>query len=80
LALAKIAQKGEDLEKSIQAFFGEAFFNLLDILAQCQGQMPNSQGDKVEIRLEIIGCTSAIKPSTRTVLRTAERPEPVQAA
>ena len=34
---ADLAEKHDELEGHIQAFFGEAFFNLLDILSECQG-------------------------------------------
>jgi len=51
-ALAALAQQGgEDMEKQIQAFFGEAFFNILDILSKCQNQMPNPKA--IEVRVEI---------------------------
>jgi transcriptional regulator with XRE-family HTH domain len=50
--LASLAHEDEDLEKEIQAFFGEAFFNILSILAKCQERMPNS-GD-VEVRVQLI--------------------------
>ena len=33
-ALANLAHKGDDMEKEIQAFFGEAFFNILSIFAR----------------------------------------------
>src|SRR6266498_4851583 len=39
-ALASLAHKGDDLKIEIQAFFGEAFFNILTILSQCQAEMP----------------------------------------
>ena len=49
-ALAAIANSDSDLEQSIQAFFGEAFFNLLTIFENCQREMPN-RGD-FELRIE----------------------------
>lgn len=49
--LASIAQGDEELEKSIQGFFGEAFFNLLDILTKCHQQLPN--GGNIEVTMEI---------------------------
>ena len=52
-ALASIAHKGDELEREIQAFFGEAFFNILNILAGCSSEMPN--GGKIEVRLELLG-------------------------
>lgn len=50
-ALAAIARGDDQMEKGIQAFFGEAFFNLLDIFENCQRDLPN--GGDFEIRLEI---------------------------
>ena len=48
-ALAGLAHQGEELEREIAAFFGEAFFNLLDILAKVHQEMPN--GKEFEVRL-----------------------------
>lgn len=55
-ALAAIAHGDGDLEQAIQAFFGEAFFNLLDIFEKCQREMPGSS--EFEIRLEVQGSHS----------------------
>lgn len=44
-ALAEIAQKHDELEPHIQGFFGEAFFNILNILSECQGRMPKARED-----------------------------------
>src|SRR5207244_1143954 len=63
-ALACLAHKGEDLKTEIQAFFGEAFFNILTILSECQAEMPET---KPEVRLEVLG-----KPSS--VTRSINRP------
>jgi len=49
-ALAEIAHQDEELESAIQGFFGEAFFNILTILAKCQKEMPNSTDFEVEIQ------------------------------
>ena len=38
-ALAKLARDNEDLEQHIRAFFGEAFFNILEILSRCHEQL-----------------------------------------
>jgi transcriptional regulator with XRE-family HTH domain len=40
-ALAKAAHQDADMEQAVQAFFGEAFFNLLAILSKCQKELPN---------------------------------------
>ena len=40
-ALAKAAHQDADMEQAVQAFFGEAFFNLLAILSKCQTELPN---------------------------------------
>jgi len=54
-ALAKMAHDDQDMEQAIQAFFGEAFFNLLNILGKCQNEMPN--GKDVQVRMKQIGKT-----------------------
>jgi len=56
-ALAKLAQKDVELESSIRGFFGEAFFNLLTILAECSQQMPLPQ--EVQMKAELIDTLSA---------------------
>jgi transcriptional regulator with XRE-family HTH domain len=58
-ALAELAHRDEEMEKAIQGFFGEAFFNILDILSKCHLQMPNNSG--VQLRVELFGSS---KPST----------------
>lgn len=58
-SLAGLAHNGEEMEKEIRAFFGEAFFNILNILAGCQNEMPNSE--KIEVRLEVLGNSTAEK-------------------
>jgi len=40
LALAKRANQQEELETEIQAFFGQAFFHILNILASCEKVLP----------------------------------------
>lgn len=52
-ALAKMAHGDSDMEQAIQAFFGEAFFNILTILSKCQNEMPNSKD--VQVRMKQIG-------------------------
>lgn len=52
-ALTELADKDEELERSIQGFFGEAFLNFLDILAKCYRQMPHSR--EVQLKVELIG-------------------------
>lgn len=49
-ALANIAQKHDELQPHIQGFFGEAFFNILSILTECQVRLPGNQND-FEIRI-----------------------------
>jgi transcriptional regulator with XRE-family HTH domain len=49
-SLADIAKKHDELEPHIQGFFGEAFFNILGILSECQDKMPKSRQD-FEMRL-----------------------------
>lgn len=55
-ALAKLAHNADELETSIRAFFGEAFFNILNILIETEKEMPNS--GTMGVRLEIIDTKS----------------------
>jgi transcriptional regulator with XRE-family HTH domain len=52
-ALAHMAQNDGGMEQAIQAFFGEAFFNILTILSKCQDEMPNSKD--VQVRMKHVG-------------------------
>jgi transcriptional regulator with XRE-family HTH domain len=63
--LAKIAHQDEQLETAIQGFFGEAFFNLLTILAKCQGEMPNNVDFQVRLQ------TSGMKALQRSRAKKA---------
>jgi transcriptional regulator with XRE-family HTH domain len=49
-ALAKMAHQDAEMEQAIQGFFGEAFFNILNILGKCQHDMPNSKEVMVRFR------------------------------
>jgi transcriptional regulator with XRE-family HTH domain len=53
-ALAEIANQNDELQKEIKGFFGEAFFNLFNILASCSEKFPTGDDDDVEIRIEIV--------------------------
>ncbi len=50
-SLAKLAHGDHELEAGIEKFFSEAFFNILDILALSQRELPN--GGNIEFRLDI---------------------------
>lgn len=71
--LAQIANRHDELEKDIQGFFGEAFFNILTILAECSEKLPGN-GKDVGIRIEVIKASetqgvlpmSTIEPSVVT--------------
>lgn len=52
-ALASIAHQGDDIKTAVQAFFGEAFFNLLSIFSGCNAELPNGVG--FGVRLELMG-------------------------
>jgi transcriptional regulator with XRE-family HTH domain len=52
-ALASMAHTGEDIKTAVQAFFGEAFFNLLSIFSGCQAELPDAE--ELDVRLEIVG-------------------------
>ena len=51
--LAKEAHRNEEAEQAVQAFFGEAFFNILSILSKCHDEMPQSTG--IQVRMNNIG-------------------------
>ena len=51
LALAALARENGDLEADINAFFGEACFNIIQLLARCQLEMPTSG---VEVRIQLL--------------------------
>jgi transcriptional regulator with XRE-family HTH domain len=53
LELAELAAADTEMDRAVQAFFGEAFFNILDILSTCQAKMPNGV-EGCEIRMEVI--------------------------
>jgi transcriptional regulator with XRE-family HTH domain len=57
--LAQIANRHDELEKDIQAFFGEAFFNILTILAECGDKLPGNGRDS-GVRIEIIKAGGAL--------------------
>lgn len=60
-ALAGIAKDDSQLEQSIQAFFGEAFFNLLDIFEKCQKELPGNEA--FEIRILVDSSDHSLKPT-----------------
>jgi len=64
-ALAETAQGDEDLEQAVQAFFGEAFFNLLEIFEKCHELLPRASA-KFEVKLQLLGPVAS-KPKTRTM-------------
>jgi transcriptional regulator with XRE-family HTH domain len=73
-ALAKLANQDNEMEKEIQAFFGEAFFNILTILSKCNDALPNAAG---EFSMEIIkqGHTlTCVTPRTISAGRTSGKP------
>lgn len=66
-ALASLARKGDDIKTEIQAFFGEAFFNILNILSRCQAELPKD-GANFELRFEVLE-----KPQTASPLTSRPR-------
>ena len=52
LDLAGLAHSDSEIEQHIQGFFGEAFFNILQILSECQNQMPNANELRIEVAVE----------------------------
>lgn len=63
-ALANIAKKHDELEPHIQGFFGEAFFNILNILSECQDRMPKAR-EEFELRVTSVGDNPAINQAVR---------------
>jgi transcriptional regulator with XRE-family HTH domain len=63
-SLAKIANRDEEMQMHIQAFFGQAFFNILTILSEC-GDKLTGNGKDCDVRIEFVkaepGCGSASK-------------------
>lgn len=59
--LAKLAHNDEDMERGIQEFFGEAFFNILSFLSECQQDMPN--GNEIQMRIEVVDSAKAFAPA-----------------
>lgn len=71
-ALAQLANENDELQMEIKEFFGEAFFNLFNILATCADKLPNGEGD-VEIRIERNGLVKTRKaPGAPTAKRRSE--------
>ncbi|MCX6917354.1 MAG: helix-turn-helix domain-containing protein [Verrucomicrobia bacterium] len=66
--LAQIANRHDELEKDIQGFFGEAFFNILNILSECGDKLPGN-GRDTGVRIEIIkqGGARGVLPRPRGI-------------
>lgn len=62
--LAQIANRHDELEPQIQGFFGQAFFNILTILAECGDKLPGN-GRDFEVRIEIVKQEPARLPAPR---------------
>jgi len=67
-ALAAIANQNDDhqIKQEIRGFFGEAFFNILEILSVCNNMLP-STGNEFEVKMEVIkdeGLTTAKAKTT----------------
>lgn len=52
LELAELAHADNEIEHHIQAFFGEAFFNILKILSDCQNHMPRAHELRIQVAME----------------------------
>lgn len=73
--LAQIANRHDELEKDIQGFFGEAFFNILNILSECGDKLPGN-GKDTGVRIEIIKQGAVVEGRSRD-RGAAVRPIPV---
>lgn len=52
LELAKLANSESEFEADIAKFFGQAFFNLLNIMTECSDKLPAGSQTGFEIRIE----------------------------
>ncbi|MCE9612369.1 MAG: helix-turn-helix transcriptional regulator [Chthoniobacter sp.] len=52
LALAALARENGELQDDINSFFGKSCFNIMQILAKCQQEMP--PGGSVEVKIQMI--------------------------
>jgi transcriptional regulator with XRE-family HTH domain len=53
-ALAALANEDEEMQRAVNAFFGEAFFNFLRIFAVCRQQLPAGEAD-FELTMQLLG-------------------------
>ena len=71
-ALADLAHGDQDLDRAIQGFFGEAFFNILHILSKCSDKLPkNGSGCDIELRAlggSLQSSVSSNRKSSKTTL------------
>lgn len=68
-SLAKIANQHDELEGDIQAFFGEACYNILNILAKCGDQLPCNANQDDDVRIEIVrNCSLATASNSKPKL------------
>lgn len=82
-ALAKLAHNDAEIERGIQVFFGEALFNILGILSECQQDMPN--GNEIQLRLEVMdsakpfAAAPAVAMTRGSTGKGSKRQQPVMA-
>jgi transcriptional regulator with XRE-family HTH domain len=69
-ALASLAQDDSQLEQSVQAFFGEAFFNLLNIFENCQKEVPGLEDFEIRV---LVDSPSDHRAKPRTVEHSRRR-------
>ena len=66
-ALAELAHGDQELDRAIQGFFGEAFFNILHILSKCSNELPmNGNGFEIELRSLDGNPIANIKPKKKS--------------
>jgi transcriptional regulator with XRE-family HTH domain len=61
-ALAEMAHQDEEVEQSVKSFFGEAFLNILVILAKCEEQLPQRERE-FEVGVQALGGTYRMRRS-----------------
>ena len=58
--LAKLARKDERIARGVGSFFGEAFFNLLNIIQSSAKQLPPREDGRSLIQIEVQECHEQI--------------------
>ena len=72
LALADLARQNGELQHDINSFFGKSCFNIMQILAKCQQEMPAGGG--VEVTIQMIETPQPAQSSPRSRKKECQVP------